>query len=200
MYYPIDYPGFNLRMARWQRPTTSKLHYISPKIWAWIPQGKNHKSLCGSYVLYPSLWKGFYAQYNYEVYYFGNLLLDEIKSFVPNPIFWPNTTYISLWLHCCRVAEFRKLKNIACNGRSNPTFTGYDIVIPRSSNLEGSFNFWCHSCWSALKIKVIDNAYYDILAIAQLALVTSGTATLETALFDVPGSLLQKQETYFLAG
>lgn len=80
-------------------------------------------------------------------------------------------------------------------------FPHYDVLIPRSSNLDPSL-LWrnipvdLHS-----RIMVLDNVYYDILSVAKLALVTSGTATLETALFDVPQVVCYKTGslTYQLA-
>ena len=80
-------------------------------------------------------------------------------------------------------------------------FTGYDIVIPARPILRQLLIFDAIPADLHSRIKVIDNAYYDILAIAQLALVTSGTATLETALFDVPQVVCYKTGNLtFLAG
>ena len=200
----IDYPGFNLRMARWAKTHNIKVaYYISPKIWAWkTSRVKTIKACVDRMFCILPFEKDFYAQYNYEVYYFGNPLLDEIKSFVPNPDFLVKNDIhqpVIALLPGSRVQEIKKI--LPAMSEAIRPFTGYDIVIPRSSNLEAALIFEAIPFDMQARIKVIDNAYYDILAVSRLALVTSGTATLETALFDVPQIVCYKTGslTYWLA-
>ena len=200
----IDYPGFNLRMAKWAKSRGIKVvYYISPKIWAWNESRIKVIKKCVDrmYCILP-FEKEFYAKHGYEVSYFGNPLLDEVKAFKPHQDFLKihsiNRPVIAL-LPGSRAQEIKKMLPVMAE--TIRAFPHYDVLIPRSSNLD-SFLLWryipadLHS-----RIVVLDNAYYDILSVAKLALVTSGTATLETALFDVPQVVCYKTGslTYQLA-
>lgn len=200
----IDYPGFNLRMARWAKSHNIKVaYYISPKIWAWnTSRVKTIKACVDRMFCILPFEKDFYAQYNYEVSYFGNPLLDEIRCFVPDPDFLTKHAIhqpVIALLPGSRVQEIKKI--LPAMAEAIRAFTGYDILIPRSSNLDLTLIFEAIPADLHARIKIIDNAYYDVLAVSRLALVTSGTATLETALFDVPQVVCYKTGslTFWLA-
>lgn len=200
----VDYPGFNLRIAKWAFQNGFKVAwYISPKVWAWNT-ARVHK--IGKYVdqLFCILpfEKDFYASYGYDVSYFGNPLMDEVIAFQPTEGFREihhlDKPYIAV-LPGSRMQEIKRiLPSMAEVARKFPT---YQFVIPRSPNIQRDWIVEHIPSDLHSRFLILDNAYEDILYFAKAALVTSGTATLETALFNVPQIVCYKTGmlTYFLA-
>lgn len=183
----IDFPGFNLRIAEFAKKNNFKvLYYISPKIWAWNTKRvfKIKKFVDKVYSILP-FEKEFYSKYGCDVEYIGNPLKDAIANYSYDKDFKQknalNEKPILAILPGSRKMELQKIlpEMILAANR----FKDYQIVVAAAGNLPLDFykqfdipeNF-----------KLIYNQTYDILNNAQLAIVTSGTATLETALFKVP--------------
>lgn len=183
----VDYAGFNLRIAKWVKENNYQTHYyISPKIWAWN-QSRVHKIdklIDRMYCILP-FEKEFYAKYNYKVDYVGNPVLDSIRNFTPNPDFLSKNELskkdIIAVLPGSRKGEVEKMLYYML--ALLPAFSNYQFVVAGVDNLPKEFyeNFLGRT-----NVKVIYGETYDILSNAKVALVTSGTATLETALFEVP--------------
>lgn len=186
----IDYPGFNLRIARWAHEKNIKVvYYITPQVWAWH-KSRVHK--LGKYtrkllVILP-FEKAFFRQYGYDSTYVGHPLLDAISQFRPDPEFvrnhGPENVYIALLPGSRRqeikamlpvmlraVTERKDLKVLIAGAPSaDPSL--YKEIMQEENCIENT--------------ELIFNHTYDILSVANYALVSSGTATLETALFNVP--------------
>ncbi len=183
----IDYPGFNLRIAKFaQQHGLRVFYYISPKIWAWNQsRAKKIKATVDHmYVILP-FEEAFYRQYDYEVTYVGNPLFDAIRDFRPSDAFAQR--YVSderpviALLPGSRQQEIALMLDIMLS--ISQRFPEYHFMVAAVDNVPASFydRVRHHPA-----VSVVTNATYDILHHAQAAVVTSGTATLETALFEVP--------------
>jgi lipid-A-disaccharide synthase len=190
----IDYGGFNRRMATFGKAVSIKvLYYIPPKVWAWR-QGRAwqlKKDVDRMFVILP-FEKEFYKKYDFEVDYVGNPVLDAIKSFVPNANFLTENNLskekkIVAFLPGSRKMELQMIVPLMAEvAKRNPE---HQYVVAAVDNLP-------QELYSPLKeignIKFVYNATYDLLTHAEAAIVTSGTATLETALFKVPQVVVYK--------
>lgn len=186
----IDYPGFNLRIAKWAHPKGFKvLYYISPQIWAW-----NAKRVHGikanvdeMYVILP-FEKSFYEQYGLEVQFVGHPLLDVIENFTPPPSFLTDHQLdkqkpIIALLPGSRKQEITRVLPTMLS--VIPHFPDYQFVIAGAPSMPIHFYLQLLQ-QTGENIPIISDQTYPLLAHAHAALVTSGTATLETALFKVP--------------
>ncbi len=183
----VDYAGFNLRMARFAKKRGFRVfYYISPKVWAWNQsRAYTIKALVDRmFVIFP-FEKIFYRQYEYEVDYVGNPLLDAIAAFTPEADFrrkhgLDSRPVIAL-LPGSRRQEVEKMLDVMMSIKS--AFPDYQFVIAGVTNLPASFY---EPIAHRYQVTVVYDEAYGLLSQASAALVTSGTATLETALFEVP--------------
>lgn len=186
----VDYPGFNMRIAKWAKPLSYKIHYyISPQIWAWkenrikaIKRDVDHM-----HVILP-FEKTFYEdKHGYPVNFVGHPLIDAISNHpkTDDVVFrkefnLDNRPIVAL-LPGSRKQEITKmLDTMLLLPKEYPNF---QFVIAGAPSQEASFY---KSMIKADNVTLISNRTYDILSLAHSALVTSGTATLETALFKIP--------------
>ena len=186
----IDYPGFNLRIAKWAKKLGIKTHYyISPQIWAWKESRiKDIKQdVDKMYVILP-FEKSFYEdKHHYPVSFVGHPLIDAIHNYpeIDASVFRSenklNEKPIIAILPGSRKQEITKMLSVMLSVVND--FPKYQFVIAGAPSQEFSFyqDFILNE-----NIKFISNKTYDLLRNATAALVTSGTATLETALFKVP--------------
>lgn len=179
----IDYPGFNLKIAKFAKSLAIPVHYyISPKIWAWKEKRvhKIIKYVQHMYCIFP-FEVDFYKKYNYNVDYVGNPLMDQIYNFKASENYIQNFTKpVIAILPGSRKGEIRKMLPIFHEfAQKHPN---YDWIIAGAPSIPESF----YSEIVGKNTKIVFNQTYDLLNIAHCALVTSGTATLETALFKVP--------------
>ncbi len=183
----IDYAGFNMRIARFAKQEGIKtFYYISPKVWAWNQSRalKLKRDVDKLFVIFP-FEKDFFKQYDYEVDYVGNPLFDAIADFQPNPNFRKEARLgqkpIIALLPGSRYQEVAKmLPSMVAQAYQ---FPDYQFVIAGVSNLPKEL----YARWQSLfPVKVVYDDAYNLLSVAEAALVTSGTATLETALLNVP--------------
>ncbi|MDZ7880351.1 MAG: lipid-A-disaccharide synthase [Saprospiraceae bacterium] len=194
----IDYPGFNLRIAKWlhdyQRAKILKIkrfYYISPQIWAWHTSRVHliNRIMDKVFCILP-FEKDFYQKYNYEVDYIGHPLLDVVKNAQDTEggrledILDKNKPVVAILAGSRRQeieAMLPKMLEIV------PFFPDYQFVIAAASaqNLSYYDKFISNMAGNS-SIKIVQNQTYDVLKIASAALVKSGTSTLETALFGVP--------------
>lgn len=192
----IDYPGFNMRIAQWAKQQGYKNHYyISPQIWAW-KENRIHKikrDIDQLYCILP-FEKGYYkTKHQYEVHYVGNPLvavvdaaLEEKEDFYTQYALNPNKPIIAL-LPGSRKQEILKIMPVFLGVTSY--FPEYQFVIAAAPGLDLN---WYNQFFLADNISIVSNATYPLLKQAKAALVTSGTATLETALFGVPQMVCYK--------
>ncbi len=184
----VDYPGFNMRIAKFAKAHNIPVYYyISPQVWAWK---KNRVYDVKKYVtkLYSILpfEKDFYAQYDYEVEYLGHPLLDAVSNYRKEHRLDENQwkkagrPLVAL-LPGSRVQELKKMlpKMLAVEKQ----FPQCDFVIAGVESLGETFY---QSFLKESNITLVFNKTYQLFEEADAALVSSGTATLETALFNVP--------------
>jgi len=186
----VDYPGFNLRIAEFAKQHHIKVHYyISPQIWAWKENRikKIKRDIDEMYVILP-FEKDFYEKkHNYPVHFVGHPLLDAItnREQVNEHAFKKEYNLsekpIIVLLPGSRKQEIKKMLSVML--KMVDKFTDYQFVIAGAPSQ--SYEFYQPFIKSA-SVKFISNKTYDLLSISFAALVTSGTATLETALFKIP--------------
>ncbi|MFD2521230.1 lipid-A-disaccharide synthase [Emticicia soli] len=182
----IDYSGFNMRIAKWAKPQGFKLfYYISPKVWAWNQDRalKLKQNIDKLFVIFP-FEVDFFKKYDYEVEFVGNPLFDAIAAFEPNPDFLnqnklTNKRIIAL-LPGSRKQEVEKMLEVMVATKKQ--FPEHHFVIAGVGNLSREF----YERFLADDVSIIIDQAYDLLSHAEAAMVTSGTATLETALLGVP--------------
>jgi len=186
----IDYPGFNLRIAKWAKQKGFKTeYYISPQIWAWKENRiKNIKrDVDHMYVILP-FEKDFYEEkHNYHVEFVGHPLIDAIFNRNQVDVFEFRAEHelsdkpIIALLPGSRKQEIKKMLSIMLSVVND--FKDYQFVIAGAPSQEE--NFYTPFIKKS-NVAFISNKTHDLLSISYAALVTSGTATLETALFKVP--------------
>jgi lipid-A-disaccharide synthase len=188
----IDYPGFNLRIAKWAKKHNIKvLYYISPQIWAW-KQNRGHlirEVVDEMYCILP-FEQDFYKKFKVEAHFVGHPLIDAIENFRENQFdvvqFRAQNNLderpILALLPGSRNQEIKIKLPLMLEAASNFS-QHYQIVVAGAPNK--SQDFYREICGDS-SVKVISDATYDLLSASHFALVTSGTATLETALFQVP--------------
>ncbi|TLU99358.1 lipid-A-disaccharide synthase [Dyadobacter luticola] len=197
----IDYPGFNLRIAAFAKSKGLKVfYYISPKVWAWNQKRawKIKKNVDHMFVIF-SFEVDFYKKFDYKVDYVGNPLMDAIANFQPDTDFHAKNNLradkpIIALLPGSRQQEIIGMLDLMLTVQ--PHFPDYQFVIAGVSNLPASLYQKYIASHNAV---IVYEKTYDLLKIAQAALVTSGTATLETALFGVPEVVCYKTSGFSYA-
>lgn len=182
----IDYPGFNLRIAEWaHRQGYRVIYYISPQIWAWKESRVRiiSRSVDKLLVILP-FEKAFYRRWNYEAEYVGHPLVEVVKSTLESPADPPvagNKPVIALLPGSRRQEVQKKLPVMA---RMVRHFPAYVFALAQAPHLDPGLVAGILRDYP--EVQVVKGRTYDLLRQATAALVTSGTATLETALFGVP--------------
>ncbi|HNW74721.1 MAG: lipid-A-disaccharide synthase [Bacteroidales bacterium] len=186
----IDYPGFNLRMAEFAHNRNIRVfYYISPQIWAWRSSRvhKITKSVEKMFVILP-FERQFYLKYNYHVDYEGHPLMDVIfegmKIRSRSDFFKENTLSekpIIALLPGSRQMEILKMLRLML--RCVRHYPSHQFVIAGAPSIPVDFY---RNIVGTDTIKIVTGQTYDLLSYAEAALVTSGTATLETALIGTP--------------
>ena len=188
----VDYPSFNLRIARFVKENlnASVYYYISPKLWAWkeyrITEIKRYVDKM--FTIFP-FETAFYAKHNYQVEYVGNPTVDSVflrpnqqQSFADfcTQHKFPNKPIIAL------LAGSRKQEIKACLPRmleAAMQFPDYQVVIAGAPGIESSYY---QSILKNQHVQLVFGQTYQLLEQSDAAVVNSGTATLETALIGVP--------------
>ncbi len=186
----IDYPGFNMRIAAFAKKEGIKVHYyISPQIWAWKENRikKIKRDVDEMSVILP-FEKDFYEKkHNFPVHFVGHPLIDAIsnRKQVDENDFKAahnlSTKPIIALLPGSRKQEIKKLLSVML--KMADKFTEYQFVIAGAPSQD--YEFYTQFI-NKENVRFISNKTYDLLSISYAAIVTSGTATLETALFKVP--------------
>ena len=187
----IDYPGFNLRIAEWAKHQHIKVaYYISPQVWAWKENRVKQirKNVDKMLVILP-FEKDFYKKRSFDVEYVGHPLADVVESAqndiepLPNTLASPlNEPNIIALLPGSRAQEVTKKLPVMLE--VSRAFPDYRFIIAKAPSLDDRFYEQLMEPYK--NVRSIRNKTYQLLLHAKAALVTSGTATLETALFGVP--------------
>ncbi|MBB3123978.1 lipid-A-disaccharide synthase [Mesoflavibacter sabulilitoris] len=186
----IDYPGFNLRIAKWAKVKGFKTHYyISPQIWAW-KEGRIKdikRDVDQMYVILP-FEKDFYEKkHNFPVHFVGHPLIDAIsnRTQIDDSEFRKTHNLsdkpIIALLPGSRKQEITKMLSVMLSLVND--YEDYQFVIAGAPGQD--YDFYKQFIKQD-NVNFINNKTYDLLSLSTAALVTSGTATLETALFKVP--------------
>jgi len=182
----IDYPGFNLRIAKWAKKLGLKvIFYISPQVWAWKENRVKEmkKDIDKMIVIIPFEKEYFKKRWNWEVEYVGHPLAEEIESqkskiqtqkYSDKPI-------VAL-LPGSRKQEIAKKLPIMLE--VSKFFHHYQFIVAEAPSVDNEFYQSFTKSYS--NVSSVKNQTYNLLSQSKAALVTSGTATLETALFGVP--------------
>ncbi|MCD4832827.1 MAG: lipid-A-disaccharide synthase [Bacteroidales bacterium] len=202
----IDYPGFNLRMAKFAKSNGLKTYYyISPKIWAWKESRINKiKAFVDKmFVIFP-FEVDYFKKHNYPVDYAGNPLLDAVQEKIDGKSSFndfinrnnlENKPVIGI-LAGSRKQEIDR--NLSTMLNIIPNYKDHQFVIAAAPSIEPDYY---NKFIEGHDVKVVFNQTYDVLKYSTAALVTSGTATLETALFNVPQVVCYRAGnlTYYIA-
>lgn len=181
----IDYPGFNLRIAEWAKEHGIKVfYYISPQVWAWKQKRvhKIKKYVDHMLVILP-FEEDFYKKFDFKVEFVGHPLIDAIENFNASDksVLNFNKKVIAL-LPGSRKQEVEVKLPIMLSVADN--YPDYQFVIAGAPTLDQDFYKQFTSAYP--NVSIVFNQTYQLLSQSHAALVTSGTATLETALFHVP--------------
>jgi lipid-A-disaccharide synthase len=181
----VDYPGFNLRIAEFAKAAGIKVfYYISPQIWAW-KQSRVHKIkrvVDKMFVILP-FEKEFYQRFNYPVDFVGHPLLDAVASYSEQTeklSVVTNKPIIAL-LPGSRKQEISVVLPLMLSMQKH--YPNYQFVIAGAPSQTKAYY---DTFIKGYDVEMVFNQTYQLLQKAHVALVTSGTATLETALFGVP--------------
>jgi len=189
----IDFPGFNLKIAEFAKKNGLLVcYYISPKVWAWNQKRVlNIKKVVDHMFCILPFEVDFYKKWGMQVDYVGNPLLDAKAAFVPDEHFYQNNHLpkkkIIALLPGSRKQEISRLL---------PDMLGVVDLFPEHQFvIAGAPSFqkeYYDEYLDGREIPIVFNATYDLLNNADAAVVASGTATLETALFHVPQIVVYK--------
>lgn len=197
----VDYPGFNFRIAKWAKKNGYKvLYFISPNVWAWKSNRvyKVRDNTDRMYTILP-FEKAFYAKYGIDVEYFGHPLVDVVGTYKAKDIDefrkthnLPDKPIIATMAGSRRQEISRMLPVMLEVARKFPK---YQFLITGAPAIDREF----YELFLANKpenVELLFNSTYEILAHAEAGLVTSGTATLEAALFGVPQVVCYKADAF----
>lgn len=181
----VDYPGFNLRIAEFAKVNNLKVfYYISPQIWAW-KQSRVHKIkkiVDKMFVILP-FEKEFYDRFDYNVDFVGHPLLDAVDNYAKesNDLGIVFTKPIIAVLPGSRKQEISTLLPLMLSMRKHYPDHQFVVAGAPSQTPEYYKTFFPDN-----DVKIVYGKTYQLLQKSEAALVASGTATLETALFGVP--------------
>lgn len=191
----IDYGGFNRKIAKYAKQKGIKVfYYIPPKVWAWYQSRafELKQNVDRLFVILPFEKKFFKEKCDWDVDYVGNPVLDAIKSFKPDLEFSTRNNIdrskkIVALLPGSRKMELKRIIPLMAEVANR----NHDLIFVVAA--VGNLN---EQLYAELKnisnVKFIYDASYDLLNIADAAIVTSGTATLETGIFKVPQAVVYK--------
>lgn len=179
----IDYPGFNLQIAKFLHQKGIRvIYYISPQVWAW-KKSRVHtiKKVVGKLIVILPFEKDFYKEFGIDAEFSGHPLLDEIAESRTESATMPDQKPIVALLPGSRKQEIRKVLPVMLSIIQD--FPEADFRIAAVPSIGEAFY---KDIINKQPVKVVMDGTYALLAKARAALVTSGTATLETALIGVP--------------
>jgi lipid-A-disaccharide synthase len=202
----IDYPGFNMRIAKWARGQGLRIfYYISPQVWAWKEgRVRQIRETVDKMLVILPFETAFYQKWNYDVEYVGHPLVEVIDRFradhsvsavSPAPSAAPPFPRFSKPVVALLPGSRRQeiLKKLPIMLEVSRFFPDFQFVVAQAPGQEPAFYDSLLAPYP--NVSSVCNQTYALLLQAQAACVTSGTATLETALFGVPEIVCYKGST-----
>ena len=198
----IDYPGFNLKICKWAKNNGYKnFFYISPQIWAWkenrIKTIKNN--IDKLFVIFPFEKEYYREKHNMEVEFYGHPLIEKIGDFSSSKDFLKKNNItkerdIITLLPGSRSQEINSMLPIFLTLKKH--YLNFEFIVAGVKNVNESV----YQPALDINVKVVYNQTYDLLYHSKIAIVTSGTASLECALFNVPQIVCYKTSSisYFI--
>ena len=199
----IDYPGFNLRIAEWAHNKGYRtVYYISPQVWAWKENRvKKIRANVDKMLVILPFEKAFFQRWNYDTEYVGHPLVEVIERFKSSaeahqsPAIYKSggiPTQQNLPLIACLPGSRKQeiLKKLPVMMEASRSFPDYQFVVAEAPGLDP--DFYDDILKDFPNAGRVRNQTYSLLVHAKAACVTSGTATLETALFGVPEVICYK--------
>lgn len=192
----IDYPGFNIKIAKFAHKHNIKVYYyISPQVWAWKKRRVHTlKKVVDKMLVILPFEKDFYNEYNVDAQYVGHPLLDSIsKTKQTNKLSFTRQNKLNgkkeiiALLPGSRKQEVSRMLKVML--KVVDQFPNYQFVVGCAPSLPLSYY---KSIIGDANVKLVVNKTYQLLQVSSAAVVTSGTATLETALFYVPEVICYK--------
>ena len=198
----IDYPGFNLKICKWAKGKGYKnYYYISPQIWAWKESRIKtiKKNIDKLYVIFPFEREYYKEKHNMNVEFYGHPLIEQIENFNSSNEFLKQNKILKereiiTLLPGSRSQEINSMLPIFLTLKKH--FSNYEFIVAGVKNVNDSI----YQPALDLNVKVVYNQTYDLLYHSKIAVVTSGTASLECALFKVPQIVCYKTSSisYFI--
>lgn len=196
----VDYPGFNLRLARELKKRNTKIiYYISPQVWAW-QKGRVYlikKNVDKMLVLF-RFEKDFYARFGVDARFVGHPLVDAVNVHTPKEDFLathdlPGDRLTIGILPGSRRKEIERILPVmlAAAGALNREFPQIQFLILKAPTIVKSSIEGCLQK-TAIPCRIVENHIYDGINACDLCMVASGTATLETAILQKPMVVVYK--------
>lgn len=184
----IDYPGFNLRIARWAKQHgLTVIYYISPQVWAWKENRVKRMKQCidKMLVIFPFEKDYYKNKWHWDVEYVGHPLVNIVESYKQRAVSSePSEKPVIALLPGSRKQEIRKKLPLML--AVSKFFSDYQFIVAKAPGVDDAFYDELLQPYRQAGSIAVSGKTYDVLMQARAALVTSGTATLETALFEVP--------------
>lgn len=195
----IDYPGFNIRIAEWAKQQGIKVvYYISPQVWAWKEgRVKTIRKCVDKMLVILPFEVDFYKNWNFDVTYVGHPLIEVVRKEREKPPLNPiSSKPVITLLPGSRRQEIETKLPVMLGVVEK--FPSYQFVVAQAPAQPDSLY---HELIGVKNVQLVSGQTYNILKQSSAALVTSGTATLETALFEVPQVVCYKGNpiSYWLA-
>lgn len=189
----IDYGGFNMRLAAFLKAANIRtVYYISPKVWAWnTGRAWKLKATVDQMLCILPFEKAFFKKYDWDVTYVGNPVMDAVRAFTPDKTFRQRHQLgeqpVVALLPGSRRIELKRML---------PLMTEVVRAFPQHLFVVAAIRELPESLYASLRgltnVRFVYDETYDLLSHARAAIVTSGTATLETGLFNVPQVVVYK--------
>lgn len=184
----VDYPGFNLEIAQYVKSNTNipVYYYISPKIWAWKEYRiKNIKRDVDELFSILPFEVEFFKKHNYPIHYVGNPCVDSVKNHLDSTTNQNTAKDGKPTIALLAGSRKQEIKdNLAKMLKAASTFTDYRLVIAGAPSI--SEDYYRKHIPQGMDVEIEFGKTYDVLRQSTAALVTSGTATLETAILRIP--------------
>lgn len=200
LFIPVDYAGFNLRIARYVTGLHLRIfYYISPKVWAWqehrVKKLKKYSERVFSILPFEV---AYFKRFSMEVEYFGNPLVDEVLRFrkeFEGVDAWRQKYNLGQKPLVALLAGSRKREietTLPAMARISAEHPGYTFVVAGAPSIEPALY---DQYLDGSDVKIVYGETYPLLEASFAGLITSGTATLEAALFNLPQAVLYKTST-----